>query len=105
MTTDKSWMQNEWNDDLKHFEDNDSGLRHAKAYNPANPALVDEIDEANGQLITAITAALDEVNAGRCVEAGITLRMALGEYKARLGKIPAHLAEMWESERETGETK
>lgn len=104
MTTDKRWTSNPFNPITQCFEDSDSGLRHAIAYNPANPIALDECDEHTGRLLLAIETMCDELRAGRANEALITGIMALSEHRARLvSHTPAHLSALWEGEKDTGE--
>lgn len=57
----------------------------------------DSLDEQANRLLKALDNARAELNAGRCIEAGITLTMALQEHKARLAQFhTSPEATLWE---------
>ena len=68
-----------------------------------NTDLLTLLDETNSKLIEAITTARNELSVGRCIEAGITLTMALQEHKATLMSLtqPEPISKLWEHENDT----
>lgn len=107
MSSDKRWLNNPYNPVTGSCEDSDSGLRHARAYNPANSVMpskaLDDCDEHTGRLLIAIETMCDELRAGRANEALITGVMALGEHRAYLVDHTPHLSALWEHEQDTGD--